>query len=173
MPAPNQTRPIVEMTPSQLCQRVNAFVGKSTEIRRVIIAVAGPPAAGKSTLLPILINSLQNEFGAQRVAGVPMDGFHLDNVQLERADSLSRKGAPHTFDVGGLLSLDLMGYFNLTIRIDVSDEILQERLVNRWLNHGLSASAALERARSNDLPNADTVREHSLEADIIYRPENH
>jgi len=225
MPTPVQITPIIEVTPRQLCQRVCDFVGKATEFRRVIIAIAGPPAAGKSTLLPILINALQNEFGSQRVVGIPMDGFHLDNEQLENAGSLSRKGAPHTFDVGGLLSLmrrlnteespiyapefdrakdlsrncaikiesnndvvlvegnyllldqpgwrELRDHFDLTIKIDVPDKTLAERLVNRWLALGLSADAALARAHSNDLPNAATVHEQSLTADIVYRPENH
>jgi len=225
MPSPNQTRSIVEKTSGQLCQRVIEIVGKQTEFRRVIVAIAGPPAAGKSTLLPILLSGLQKTFGADRVVGVPMDGFHLDNIQLERTDSLSRKGAPHTFDVAGLLALlcrlgtdespiyapefdrandlsrncaisieskhdvvliegnyllldqpgwrELKAHFDLTIYIDVAQDTLRERLVQRWLTHGLSAEAALTRAQSNDLPNAATVSEQSLAADIVYRPENH
>jgi len=179
MPTSTQSHSIVEMTPWQLCQRVTDFVGKTAELRRVIVAIAGPPAAGKSTLLPILLNSLQNEFGQNRVTGVPMDGFHLDNVQLEQAGSLARKGSPHTFDIGGLLYLlldqpgwrELSEHFDLTISIDVADDILQKRLVQRWLTHGLSAEDALIRARSNDLLNAATVREQSLAANIVYRPE--
>ena len=224
MPTPIKSRPIVEMTPLQLCQRVGDFVGKAAELRRVIIAIAGPPAAGKSTLLPILLSGLQKEFGEQRVVGVPMDGFHLDNVQLKKTNSFARKGSPHTFDIGGLLSLvrrlgteesliyapefdcandlsrncaikiesnhkvvvlegnyllldqpvwrELHDYFDLTISIDVADDILQQRLIQRWLSHGLSAEEALSRARSNDLLNAATVREQSMTANIIYRPEN-
>jgi len=66
---------------------------------------------------------------------------------------------------------DLNDHFDLTISIDVPDETLQKRLVQRWLSHGLSAEEALMRARSNDLLNAATVREQSLAANIVYRPE--
>ena len=34
-----------------------------------------------------------------------MDGFHLSNRQLEELGLRSRKGAPETFDIGGLLAL--------------------------------------------------------------------
>jgi len=206
MPSPKQTYPVVENSTRQLCQRVIDIVGKSKQMRRVIIAIAGPPAAGKSTLMPILINSLQNEFGSEHVVGVPMDGFHLDNIQLERNDTLNRKGAPHTFDVGGLLSLvsrlstqespiyapefdranDLSR--NCAISIESQHKVVliegNYLLLDQpgWLElndyfdltiNGLSDTAALERAQSNDLPNAATVREQSLAADIVFRPENH
>ena len=62
--------------------------------------------------------------------------------------------------------------FDLSISIDVPNAILQQRLVQRWLDHGLAADAALARAQSNDIPNADLVRQFSTTADIVYRPEN-
>ena len=36
---------------------------------------------------------------------VPMDGFHLAQVELRRLDRAARKGAPDTFDVGGYIAL--------------------------------------------------------------------
>jgi pantothenate kinase len=36
---------------------------------------------------------------------VPMDGFHLADVQLERLGARQRKGAPDTFDSAGYLSV--------------------------------------------------------------------
>jgi len=32
---------------------------------------------------------------------LPMDGYHFDDIYLEQMAWRSRKGAPHTFDVGG------------------------------------------------------------------------
>lgn len=64
---------------------------------RFMIALAGPPASGKSTLAAALVAELGP--GAKVV---PMDGFHFDNAVLEARGHLSRKGAPHTFDVAGL-----------------------------------------------------------------------
>jgi pantothenate kinase len=36
---------------------------------------------------------------------VPMDGFHYDDAVLEARGWRARKGAPHTFDTGGLAAL--------------------------------------------------------------------
>lgn len=66
---------------------------------RQLVAVVGPPAAGKSTLAEMLGQRLD------RCQVVPMDGFHLDNRLLESQGLLPRKGAPNTFDVHGLGSL--------------------------------------------------------------------
>jgi len=69
--------------------------------QRHIIAIAGAPASGKSTLAEALVNSL-NSNRAGRAALLPMDGFHYDDCVLDARGHRSRKGAPHTFDVGGL-----------------------------------------------------------------------
>lgn len=63
--------------------------------RRRLIALAGPPASGKSTLAETLAETLPN------ACVVPMDGFHLDNRILAAQGLTGRKGAPDTFDVAG------------------------------------------------------------------------
>lgn len=211
---------------------------------RKIVAIVGPPGSGKSTLMSELLPRLKSKIGDEAVTGIPMDGFHLDNAQLNADNTRKVKGAPHTFDVGGLLSLveriaqagreqdasadskapsqselkyaqpiyapefdrandasrncvlkidhkhklvliegnyllldkpiwrELKKHFALTLSIDVSAETIKERLVNRWLYYGLSENDALKKALSNDLPNAKTVIEQSMAADIIFTPEN-
>ena len=67
---------------------------------RALLGLVGPPGAGKSTLAA----ALQAEF-ATVAQVVPMDGFHLANVELERLGRRSRKGAPDTFDSAGYVSL--------------------------------------------------------------------
>ena len=70
---------------------------------RCLIAIAGPPAAGKSTVAKQVVKDLNNE---GRSAGlVPMDGFHMDNADLIKMGLLERKGAPETFDLDGFTSL--------------------------------------------------------------------
>jgi len=64
---------------------------------RHLLAVAGPPGSGKSHVSSQLAEAL-----GSRAAVVPMDGFHFDDKVLEEEGLLSRKGAPETFDVGGL-----------------------------------------------------------------------
>ena len=70
---------------------------------RLLVGVAGPPGAGKSTLADKLHEILSAR--GRRSAVLPMDGFHLDNAILEARGDLARKGAPHTFDVRGLADL--------------------------------------------------------------------
>jgi pantothenate kinase len=70
---------------------------------RILVALAGPPGAGKSTLASGLADGLAAEGVAACV--VPMDGFHLDDAILDEMGWRPRKGAPHTYDVDGLRSL--------------------------------------------------------------------
>jgi pantothenate kinase len=73
--------------------------------RRIIVGIAGPPAAGKSTLSTSLTHALRTEFGADAAVAVPMDGFHLANAELGRLGLADRKGAPETFDAAGFVHL--------------------------------------------------------------------
>lgn len=66
---------------------------------RRIVALAGPPGAGKSTLAARLAAALPG------AVLVPMDGFHLDNRLLDQDGLRARKGAPETFDAAGFLAL--------------------------------------------------------------------
>jgi pantothenate kinase len=68
--------------------------------QRCVIAIAGGPAAGKSTLAVALVTALNNEdVGAQVL---PMDGFHIRAKDLARLGLTPRKGAYETFDLEGL-----------------------------------------------------------------------
>lgn len=66
---------------------------------RRLVALAGPPGAGKSTLADRICARLRAE--NRTAAVVPMDGFHLDNAILSERGLLDRKGAPETFDAAG------------------------------------------------------------------------
>ena len=72
---------------------------------RAVLALAGPPAAGKSTLARRLVRELDDRYGPGTAGYVPLDGFHLSNAQLDRLGVADRKGAPFTFDVDGYLAL--------------------------------------------------------------------
>lgn len=66
---------------------------------RQVMAIVGAPGAGKSTLVDRLAESL-----GSAVAVLPMDGFHFDDALLHQMGRRPWKGAPDTFDVGGLRS---------------------------------------------------------------------
>jgi pantothenate kinase len=76
---------------------------RADEHPRFIIAIAGPPAAGKSTVSEALRERLLAKGVSAEI--LPMDGFHLDNGLLETRRLLPRKGAPETFDVRGFLDI--------------------------------------------------------------------
>jgi len=77
--------------------------------RRALLGVVGSPGSGKSTLVESLVTALRADppagAGAGWVAHVPMDGFHLADVELERLGRRDAKGAPDTFDAGGYVAL--------------------------------------------------------------------
>lgn len=60
----------------------------------------------------------------------------------------------------------LKSLFDLTVFLPVPMPILEERLIQRWLDHGLTQAAAETRARSNDIPNAGLVMAESQTADF-------
>ncbi len=62
----------------------------------LIVAIAGPPATGKSTLAERLNDDLRAV--GQSAAYCPMDGFHKTNVQLDAEGLGSVKGRIDTFD---------------------------------------------------------------------------
>ncbi|WP_200301513.1 nucleoside/nucleotide kinase family protein [Streptomyces adelaidensis] len=72
--------------------------------RRVLLGVTGSPGAGKTTLAERLTRALNGD-GEPWVAHVPMDGFHLADVELVRLGRRHRKGAPDTFDAVGYAAL--------------------------------------------------------------------
>ena len=69
----------------------------------VIVGITGAPGAGKSTLAERMVAGLTAR--GRRAVLVPMDGFHLADVSLQRLGLLERKGAPETFDPWGYVAL--------------------------------------------------------------------
>lgn len=61
-----------------------------------IVAIAGPPASGKSTLAERLTDDLRAS--GLSAAFCPMDGFHKTNAQLDAEGLRSVKGRVDTFD---------------------------------------------------------------------------
>ncbi|MEV6542127.1 nucleoside/nucleotide kinase family protein [Streptomyces sp. NPDC051665] len=73
--------------------------------RRAVLGIAGSPGAGKTTLAEHLVRTLNGSSAEPWVAHVPMDGFHLADVELDRLGRRARKGAPDTFDAAGYAAL--------------------------------------------------------------------
>ncbi|MET7327108.1 nucleoside/nucleotide kinase family protein [Nonomuraea sp. NPDC005650] len=92
------------MSLDDLLARARAWGG-----RRALLGITGSPGAGKTTLAVTLTRLLSQEpppgLTADWVAHVPMDGFHLADVELDRLGRRDRKGAPDTFDAAGYAAL--------------------------------------------------------------------
>lgn len=71
--------------------------------RPYLLGIAGPPAAGKSTLALQLANDLSQGHGLV-ARHCPMDGFHLPNIRLDALGLREAKGRIDTFDAPGLLA---------------------------------------------------------------------
>lgn len=63
------------------------------------MGITGPPGAGKTALAQQIASSIDD------AVHIPMDGFHLADVELRRLGGLHRKGAIDTFDAYGYLAL--------------------------------------------------------------------
>ncbi|MEZ5911405.1 MAG: ATP-binding protein [Paracoccaceae bacterium] len=202
-------------SPEALARRVAAAMPASAG--RQLVALAGPPGCGKSTVAAALATVLAGH--GRRVAVVPMDGFHRDNADLRAHGLFARKGAPETFDAAGFLALvgqlkrakgevavplfdrvrdavvpdaqrvagdcdcvivegnyllydadpwrALAPLWDLSVFLDPGLDVLRQRLVQRWCDHGLSHEAAEARAEGNDLTNARTIYAASLPADLV------
>ncbi|WP_420859927.1 nucleoside/nucleotide kinase family protein [Marivivens marinus] len=207
---------MLDLTP-QINRLAEAVDAARIEGQRLLVAIVGAPASGKSTLSEELARRLNAQKHPAQV--VPMDGFHLDNRVLETRGLLPRKGAPETFDAAGFVHMirrlkageevavpvfdrardiaitgaviipadlevviiegnyllfneapwsDLAPLWDVTARISPPISELRGRLIQRWLTHGLSRTAATRRAEGNDIPNAERVIARALPAQIEF-----
>ena len=84
------------MVESPIAQVLAALPSAPADGRRLVVALAGPPTAGKSTLAEAMVRQLDG-----RAIALGLDAFHYDDAVLEARGHRDRKGAPHTFDVAG------------------------------------------------------------------------
>ncbi len=187
---------------------------------RKIIAVAGAPASGKSTIAEAICDKM-NEIKPECANILPMDGFHYDDVLLKARGIHSLKGAPHTFDVLGFAHMlkrlaaqdedevvtpvfdrsleiaragsnpiskdveyiivegnyllinqqpwsELETYFDLSVFVDVPVPVLEKRLRQRWVDHGLDENGITRRLQEVDLPNGEFIQVNSSAPDITF-----
>jgi pantothenate kinase len=190
--------------------------------RRVVVAIAGAPGSGRSSLAKRLVSRL-NVVAPGRAALLEMDGYHYDDHVLIERGLRACKGRPDTFDVFGLLHMldrlkhnnqedeiavpvfdrdleisragarlisrsiraliiegnyllldqhpwsGLRARFDITVAIDAPEDILRQRLVERWRGYGFSPTEIDAKVERNDLPNGRYIMSKSKPADFVLR----
>lgn len=198
-----------------------AAIARGAETGRSAIAIVGAPGFGKSTLAERLASHI-NGTTPGSTAVLPMDGYHFDDSILISRGLRARKGAPETFDVGGLLHMlhrlkrneedeiavpvfdraleisragalliprsvrhlivegnyllldrppwcGLRRLFDTTVAVVVQQDVLRQRLTNRWQSYGLVPEEIEARVETNDLPNGHFVTFNSVPADFVLK----
>ena len=181
--------------------------------RRVVVAIAGAPGSGRSSLAKRLVSRL-NVVAPGRAALLEMDGYHYDDQVLIERGLRACKGRPDTFDVFGLLHMldrlkhnqedeiavpvfdrdleisrsvraliiegnyllldqdpwsGLHAMFDITVAIDAPEDILRQRLVERWRGYGFSPTEIEAKVERNDLPNGRHIMSKSKPPAFVLR----
>lgn len=84
---------------SDIAGLVTSLRKNAAGAKRYMVAIAGAPGSGKSTIAHNLCGALKQ--AGETAIVVPMDGFHFDDAILNARGHRPRKGAPFTFDVFG------------------------------------------------------------------------
>jgi pantothenate kinase len=119
---------------NQLLDRARGLVADG---RRAVLGITGAPGAGKTTFAEYLIDALRT--AGTPVAHVPMDGFHLADVELDRLGRRASKGAPDTFDAAGYAAL-------LRRLHEDRDELVYAPAFERDLEQPVAGSISVPRA---------------------------
>ncbi len=90
------------------------------------------------------------------IAGMQPVGPHTETAVIE-GNYLLLRDAPWN---------ELHALWDFSVFLEVTEEELARRLIQRWIDHDHSPEDAKARAMSNDIPNARRVRAESVQADF-------
>jgi pantothenate kinase len=96
------------------------------------------------------------------------------DISIERASIVSTQDKILIVEGNYLLLNDeqwveLQDIWDETVFINPGMDILEKRLIDRWLSYGMDNESAHIRAFANDIPNAKNVIENSLPANILIK----
>ena len=115
-------------------QKAIALYESKPKDSRIIIGLAGPPGAGKTTTAFKVCEKINDLLGNGKAMVVPMDGYHIPRDKLRTMENpeylFKRRGAPFTFDPEGLLAM-------LKKLKENKELVSQNRKQNLYLAHSL------------------------------------
>ena len=115
---------------AQLVEKANELAQSG---KRQILAVAGAPGSGKTTITRAIMQGLPE--GSVVIA--PMDGFHLSNATLIKYNRRDRKGAWDTFDADG--------YINLLTRLkNQTEEVIHAPDFDRDIDESIGSAIPID-----------------------------
>ncbi|KAH3666551.1 hypothetical protein WICMUC_005620 [Wickerhamomyces mucosus] len=87
---------------TELTERVVKLYKQKPSNERLLIALAGSPGSGKSTISHHLISKINEIFNAKIAVVLDQDGYHYTREELSKFDdpeiAFKRRGAPFTFN---------------------------------------------------------------------------
>ncbi|EON97615.1 putative phosphoribulokinase uridine kinase family protein [Phaeoacremonium minimum UCRPA7] len=100
----------MDATYQDLAQRVQSqWLEKKSQGQRLIIALAGPPGSGKTTIARHIVEHVAALPFSPSIVAISADGFHLSLATLRglpnAAEAIARRGAPWTFDGAAIVNL--------------------------------------------------------------------
>lgn len=123
------TKPIHCTQAEELIGRIESILASKD---RAVIAVAGVPGAGKSTLVGRMVELLSREKISAKL--LPQDGFHFYRSELAKfpnpEEAFRRRGAPFTFDGDRFLSAVELLHKNVPVHAPLFDHSLKDPVEN-------------------------------------------
>ena len=141
-------------------------------LERNLIDVKGSPGTFDVGGFAKLISRLSNE------PEIVFPKFDRDKDLAIAGSGFVSEGCDLVLVEGNYLLLDapfwrdLWKYWDFSVFLDVELKLLRERLVQRWLDQGLSLNQAKKRLNDNDLVNLKTVVCSSSVADFTFSNSN-
>lgn len=120
------------------------------------------------------LDNLLSRLGSVPALDVAVPVFDRE-IDLSRASArIISKDVEILLVEGNYLLLDqspwdkLNKHFDLTVKIECPRDVLEARLMQRWLDLGISEEVSRQKVEGNDLLNADIIEARSQPADISF-----
>lgn len=121
------------------------------DVRSFVDTLAAIRSGSGEVLVPVFDRSREIAIASARIVSPQ------DRIILVEGNYLLLNEAPWS---------DLKGKFDLTIFLDIPENVLEARLWDRWNSYNYEFQAAHDKIHQNDLPNGRRIRDNLIEPDL-------